>query len=150
MQDGKLMKCRPGSFGTSNLRFLRVDGKGQGYNGDFLSYVVLANIPQLLISLCYLRFNEVLTRIFIAQEWLSMCEDYRPLRVTQPRGRQVSSYTLQLPLKWSVPSIVLGIVLHFLVSNALFVIVSDGGESFFVSLSIGAYKGRKGIFALFS
>ena len=91
--------------------------------------MVLANVPQLIISLCYLRFNEVLTRLFIAREWADMCVGYKPLRTTQPRGGQVSSYTLQLPLAWSIAPILLGIVLHFLVSNALFVIVSDGGKT---------------------
>ena len=105
-----------------------LDPSGQNYSGNFLSYAILANIPQLLVSVCYLLFNSLLTRLHMAGEWALMCTNYRPLRVTVPKGRQVSSYTLQLPLRWSVPSMVLGIVLHFLVSNSLYVFVSDGGK----------------------
>jgi hypothetical protein len=89
---------------------------------------MLANLPQLIISICYLRFNEILTRIFVTKEWVAMSKDYTPLRVTAPQGQQVSSYTLQLPMLWAVWPIFHGILLHFLVSNALFVTISDGGK----------------------
>lgn len=54
---------------------------------------------------------------------------YRPLRVSQPRGLQTSRYTLNLPLKWAVPPIILSVTLHFLVANSLYIFISEGGYS---------------------
>lgn len=44
------------------------------------------------------------------------------------RGQQIATYRLQLPYKHSVPLLVLSTLGHWLVSNALFVIVSQGCE----------------------
>ncbi|KAK5651838.1 hypothetical protein OQA88_11607 [Cercophora sp. LCS_1] len=123
MQSSKRLEA----FGVNSQSFILLDRATQNYSGSFTNYVTLANIPQLLVSLCYLRFNAVLTRIHTAKEWHEMGVAYRALRVTSPRGAQYSRYTLQLPLKWAVPPIVLSIALHFLVSNSIYVFVSEGG-----------------------
>jgi len=104
-------------------------GVGAGnYSGRFLDLVLLANIPQFAISLWYLQFNSLLTRLHIASEWSSMAAKYSGLRVTEPRGEQTSTYRLQLPYKWSIPSITASIILHWLVANSLYVYVADGGK----------------------
>ncbi|GAW25293.1 hypothetical protein SAMD00023353_0401920 [Rosellinia necatrix] len=89
--------------------------------------VVLANSPQLLLSFCYLAYNNLFTRLQMAQEWAAFGEGYSPLRVTDPRGQQYSTYRLQLPYKYSIPLIVVSIFLHWLVSNSIYVFVSTGG-----------------------
>jgi hypothetical protein len=119
-----------GQFGNSSDNpFLTPRLGGNNYSGRFLELVLLANVPQFIISLCYLQFNSVLTRLHMAIEWAAMGVDYRPLRVTEPRGAQTSTYRLQLPLTWSVPSIAISILLHWLVSNSLYIYISDGGKA---------------------
>ncbi|KAK3315700.1 hypothetical protein B0H66DRAFT_559574 [Apodospora peruviana] len=136
-------KSISGEFGNSavnqfvNLQMFKNSGSGvaSGYSGTFLSSVMLANVPQFLLSISYFVFNNIFTRMHMAKEWADLSTDYRPLRVTLPKGDQVSTYTLQLPLRWSVPSILLSVILHWLVSNSLYVYISDGG---FFSTSTGS------------
>ena len=116
-----------GDFGVSSTNpFVMLNNN---YNGRFLDVVLIANIPQFIISLDYLLFNGVLTRLHMAREWAAMSTGYRPLRVTQPRGQQTSTYTLQIPLVWGVASIGISVALHWLVSNSLYVYLTEGGTS---------------------
>ncbi|KAI0454720.1 hypothetical protein F5B21DRAFT_473937 [Xylaria acuta] len=89
--------------------------------------VLLANSPQLLLSFCYLAYNNLFTRLQMAKEWARFGEEYNSLRVTEPRGQQYSTYRLQLPYKYSLPLIVASGFLHWLVSNTIYVFVSTGG-----------------------
>lgn len=103
------------------------EGSSSAFVGDFYHLVLLANTPQLLLSLIYLTFNSLLTQICMAREWASFSTVYQPLRVTDPKGEQVSTYRLQLPYAWSIPTILLSIVLHYLLSSTCYVFVADGG-----------------------
>lgn len=88
--------------------------------------IVLANLPQLLISLLYLLYNDLVTRIHLAAQWSSYARTRKPLRVLNPRKDQLmaktqrSYYVLSLPLRVSVPLLVLMMILHWLVSQSLF------------------------------
>ncbi|PCD31466.1 hypothetical protein AU210_011117 [Fusarium oxysporum f. sp. radicis-cucumerinum] len=97
-----------GAFGSSGINnFVTLDGSlglSNQFTGDFVRLVLLANIPQLILSISYLQFNSLITKIFMAKEWAQMSTEYRPLRVTEPQGDQVSTYRLQLPYRWGVPS----------------------------------------------
>lgn len=76
----------------------------------------------------YFVYNSLYTRLCAEKEWCSYGTDYYSLRVTIPQGQQRSKYRLQLPYRYSIPLIVVSIVLHWLVSNALYVFVLEGGE----------------------
>lgn len=88
--------------------------------------VVLANLPQLLISLLYLLYNDLVTRIHLAAQWSSYARTRKPLRVLNPRKdqsmakKQRNYYVLSLPLRVSIPLLVLMMILHWLVSQSLF------------------------------
>lgn len=49
--------------------------------------IIATNSPQLLLSLYYLAYNSLFTRLQMAREWASFLEEYRPLRVTDPKVR---------------------------------------------------------------
>lgn len=85
-----------------------------------LLITILANIPQLLLSFCYLTFNCIFTCMLVAQEWNSYSHRRRHLRVTSPQGNQRSTYRLQLPYRYSMPFLVLSGILHWLTSQSLF------------------------------
>ncbi|KAI1774127.1 hypothetical protein F4818DRAFT_420944 [Hypoxylon cercidicola] len=89
-----------------------------------LSALLTANVPQLLLSLCYFSCNAFFTRLQIEQEWNSYNLKPQPLRVSYPTGEQISSYRLQLPHKYGIPLLSISILL---LSNAFFLFVLEGG-----------------------
>lgn len=89
--------------------------------------IVIANAPQIMLSLCYFAFNALFTRFQAETEWNSFSVDYRPLRVTSPQGEQHSTYRLQLPYRYSLPLLVTSIFLHWLTSNVLYLVIVEGG-----------------------
>ncbi|KAI0180072.1 hypothetical protein GGR52DRAFT_578517 [Hypoxylon sp. FL1284] len=93
----------------------------------FFEAIVTANSPQLLLSACYLAYNNLFTHLQMGREWELFSEQLRPLRVTDPQGDQIATYRLQLPYKYSVPLIAVSIFLHWLLSNVIYVFVSTGG-----------------------
>ncbi|KAI0848380.1 hypothetical protein F5Y00DRAFT_270122 [Daldinia vernicosa] len=100
-----------------------------GYGHRFAEAVMIANSPQLLLSLCYLIYNNLFTRLRMAREWSLFSQGYQPLRVTDPQGEQYATYRLQLPYKYSIPLIFVSISLHWLLSNTIYIFVSTGFES---------------------
>lgn len=52
---------------------------------SFVGGVLLANSPQLLLSFCYLTYNNLFTRLQMAREWSLYSKGYHPLRVTDPK-----------------------------------------------------------------
>ncbi|KAI5925242.1 hypothetical protein F4810DRAFT_70462 [Camillea tinctor] len=105
-----------------------LDTYGSG-SEDLLRSVLTANLPQLLLSFSYYVYNSLYTRICVEKEWNAYSTDHRPIRVTDPKGQQISSYRLQLPYFYSVPLIGISALLHFLVSNTLYVFILEGGRS---------------------
>ncbi|CAJ2502401.1 Uu.00g097950.m01.CDS01 [Anthostomella pinea] len=94
---------------------------------SLINAVLLANSPQLLLSFCYLAYNNMFTRLQMAREFAQFSDGYHPLRVTEPKGNQYSTYRLQLPYKYSLPLIAVSVFLHWLLSNTIYVFVSIGG-----------------------
>ncbi|TDZ24289.1 hypothetical protein Cob_v003013 [Colletotrichum orbiculare MAFF 240422] len=92
----------------------------------FIVSVIVANSPQLYLSFWYLAYNSLITRLEMSREWASFSLGFCALRVTRPRGEQKSTYRLQLRYKYSVTLLLVSIVLHWLLSNALFIIVTRG------------------------
>ncbi|KAM7205738.1 hypothetical protein V8F20_002971 [Naviculisporaceae sp. PSN 640] len=92
-----------------------------------IEMILLVNIPQIVISIWYLTYNQLLTRLVMAREWARFSSGTpQPLRVTYPRGQQVSTYFLSLPYRYSVPLLITSIITHWLVSRTVYVFVSAG------------------------
>lgn len=62
----------------------------------------------------------------MAKEWSSMSTRYKALRVTNPRGQQSSTYFLQLPYRYSIPLLMVGILLHWILSGCIYLLVMEG------------------------
>ncbi|EOD51686.1 hypothetical protein UCRNP2_1525 [Neofusicoccum parvum UCRNP2] len=90
-------------------------------DGAVVGAVLVANLPQLLLSLLYLVLNSVVTSMAVAAEWGGHAGRRRALRVSVPRGRQRSSYFLQLPYRLGAPLLAASVLVHWLVSQSLFV-----------------------------
>ena len=81
---------------------------------------VIANTPQLAISIGYLAYNGLLTRMHSEIEWSWFGETFKTLRVSGPREGQRSSYRLQIPYVWSIPILAVSTLLHWLMGNSLY------------------------------
>ncbi|GIZ37914.1 hypothetical protein CKM354_000134300 [Cercospora kikuchii] len=88
----------------------------------FIASVLLVNTPQIGLSCCYLGYNGILTSMHLAYEFSGYAVDRKGLRVTEPRGAQRSTYWLQLPFRYSLPLLAATALLHWLISQSLFLI----------------------------
>ncbi|KAK0653277.1 hypothetical protein DIS24_g6270 [Lasiodiplodia hormozganensis] len=104
-----------------------------------ISAILVANSPQLILSLIYVFFNGLCTRMLLAREWSSFARHRKALRVSSPRGEQRSTYFLQLPYRYGVPLVIYSTVLHWLVSQSIFLARVETWDS------AGAYAGRESV-----
>ncbi|CAN9250055.1 unnamed protein product [Alternaria alternata] len=108
----------------ANQRMFR-DGKD-----SLVLKVVLANLPQLVFSFLYFSYNALLTAMLMGYEWVSYAHKRKGLRVShQPKGAQRCTYFLQLPYRFSIPLLLLSALLHWLVSQSLFLMSIDFYDS---------------------
>ncbi|KAI7544392.1 hypothetical protein KC331_g6837 [Hortaea werneckii] len=111
-------------FGSVDARALIDAGLPQGGSGGLVSAVLLANLPQAIVSFLYLTYNGLFTCMLLSYEYSKYGPTgrKRPLRVTTPYGQQRSSYFLQLPYRYSIPLIVASATLHWLISQSIFLV----------------------------
>ncbi|KAI9716601.1 MAG: hypothetical protein M1828_007634 [Chrysothrix sp. TS-e1954] len=91
-------------------------------NRSFATLALIVNMPQLLISLLYLMLNSALACVLLAKEIGKHGSISKPLRVSKPIGQQKGTYFLQIPYAYSVPLLVLMILLHWLVSESFYLV----------------------------
>jgi hypothetical protein len=83
----------------------------------------VANVPQLILSIIYFVYNGILTAYFLGVEWQRFFRERKGLRVSDvPRGAQRTSYFLQLPYRAAIPLMVASGILHWLVSQSIFLV----------------------------
>lgn len=114
---------------------------GQG----LLLTILIANSPQLLLSFLFLTYNGMFTCMRLTEEWMGYAHERKPLRVTDPVGAQRSTYRLQLPYRYGIPMLILSGILHWLVSQSLFLariiaIDANGNEDAAGSISTVGYS----------
>ena len=104
-----------------------VDGWNIGVNGTpssrILESILIANTPQMIFSFLYLNLNGLLTTMWLAEEWSGFATQRKALRTSRPRGLQRRTHFLQLPYKISIPLMVLSGLLHWLISQSLFLAI---------------------------
>ncbi|KAJ4394976.1 hypothetical protein N0V85_006732 [Neurospora sp. IMI 360204] len=112
--------------------------------------LLLASTPHIFLSLTYLFFNNILTKMVAEREWQSFFhggtgsesgkkktwmpgvrrkgQETQPsptpktktLRTSQPRGSQRSIFFLSLPYRYALPFVVVFSVMHWLMSQCLY------------------------------
>ena len=98
--------------------------------GDFglFQTVLLANMAQPFLSGLYILYNGILTSMVQAAEWSSYSMQRKGLRIsTVKKGAQRSTYFLSLPYRYSVPLLVASALLHWLVSQSVFMLAINSG-----------------------
>ena len=84
--------------------------------------VLLANAPQVAVFIAYYFCNNMLTVMSLAVEFHSYATKRKPLRVSWPKGLQRSTYYLSLPYRYCIPLLISHAILHWLVSQSLFLV----------------------------
>lgn len=105
--------------------------------GSFISVVLLANLPQTIVSFLYLTYNALFTCMLAGKEWDGLARKRKTLRVTNPVGNQRSTYWLQLPYRYSIPLLMTSAALHWLISQAIFFVRIEAPELKQVALACG-------------
>ncbi|KIW71268.1 hypothetical protein PV04_03451 [Phialophora macrospora] len=98
-------------------------GKKGSPTSMILSSILIANLPQTILSFLYLNLNGLLTSMWLASEWSDFASQRKTLRVSKPKESQRSTHFLQLPYKIAVPLMVLSGLLHWLISQSIFLAV---------------------------
>ena len=104
------------SFGQVSQNYLADIG------GDITGAVLIANSPQLTISMSYMLFNGIFTCMLLTSEHLDYSLHRKSLRVSERRGTQRTTYWLHLPYRYSMPLMAVMALLHYLVSESIFVV----------------------------
>ncbi|KAI1100244.1 hypothetical protein F4804DRAFT_348730 [Jackrogersella minutella] len=123
MYDGSSFR---GAFGESDSPFFIGD-----YVGDygFTATLLIANLPQFILSYCFLSYSSLFTRMLAEKEFNSYSlAPHKPLRVSYPVGHQTSTYWLQLPYIFSVPLLTMSTLLHWFATNSIFLFAPQGGK----------------------
>jgi hypothetical protein len=84
--------------------------------------VLLVNTPQLAISLAYVLYNSLLTRMLTTYEFSQFGRHRKALRVSRPRDEQRSTYWLQLPYRYALPLMTCMALIHFFISRGIYLI----------------------------
>ena len=109
---------QPGTFGKINASYFL-----GSTDGSLIGNILKANAGQAAFSAVYFLYNGVITIMFMAKEWGDFSLHAKGLRVSyNPKGRQRSSYFLSLPYRYAAPLILLTGIMHWALSEALFVV----------------------------
>lgn len=90
-------------------------------NSLLLSMVAVANLPQVIVSCLYFAYNTVYISMLSADEFSRFSSHRKALRTTNPKDEQRSTYWLSLPWTYALPLAVCSSVLHWLISQSLFI-----------------------------
>ncbi|PYH29891.1 uncharacterized protein BO87DRAFT_410151 [Aspergillus neoniger CBS 115656] len=89
-------------------------------SSNVIHMALLANTPQIFISVGYFLYNNLVTHMLLVAEYDDYASQRKPLRVSWPQGSQRSSYYLSLPYRYNIPLMVASMLLHWLVAGSLF------------------------------
>ena len=92
-------------------------------SGTALSNAMLANVGQVALSFIYFTYNGLFTAMFLSHEWSTYGNSPKGVRVSsQPVGDQRSTYFLQVPYRIAIPLMAASAILHWLLSQAIFLV----------------------------
>lgn len=119
---GTLWKLGLGAVSARTL----INWAGLGGPSTLVTNVLLANIAQPVLSFIYFSYNGIFTCMLAEREWNQFARKAKSLRVSGiPSGFQRSTYFLQLPYRFAIPIMLLSGVLHWLVSQSIFLVAIE-------------------------
>ncbi|KAJ5929587.1 hypothetical protein N7454_006537 [Penicillium verhagenii] len=114
-------------LGTADVNTLIYDTT---WPASLVLNAMIANSPQVIFSLLYFTCNGQLTAMTLAAEWSSFAKERKGLRVSNnPKQSQRSKYLLSIPFRYAAPLMATSALLHWLISQSLFVIGVEAWNS---------------------
>ena len=101
---------------------------------------MLTSSYQLILSFLYFLFNGICTCMLLAKEWSEYAYERKTLRVSSPIEKQRSTYFLQLPYRYAITLLIFSGVLHWFVSQSIFLANIDYGPQGSSGLSTPGYS----------
>ncbi|KAK1635065.1 hypothetical protein BDP81DRAFT_270504, partial [Colletotrichum phormii] len=98
-------------------------------SGTLILNALLANTPQVIMSMIYFSYNALFTSLSLVTEWdrIGNGKELKGLRVSsRPQGDQRQTYFLQLPYRYSLPLTVFSGGMHWLISQSIFLVNIEG------------------------
>ncbi|KAF2832511.1 hypothetical protein CC86DRAFT_366289 [Ophiobolus disseminans] len=114
--------------GLARLGYGTVDPRTAitGLPNDLVMNAIVANSPQVILSMLYFSYNALFTAFLLSYEWTTYGHKRKGLRLSRrPAGAQRTDYFLQLPYRFGVPLMLLSGTLHWLVSQSIFLVAID-------------------------
>lgn len=119
---GTLWKLGLGAVNTRTL----INWESSGGPSTLVGNVLVANIAQPVLSFIYFTYNGIFTCMLAEREWNQFARKMGGLRISSiPCGSQRSSYFLQLPYRFAIPIMLLSGVLHWVVSQSIFLVAIE-------------------------
>jgi len=91
-------------------------------NNEIITMAIVANLPQVFLALVYLLYMGIMTSMFLAADWANFAFKAQTLMVSSPTGKQRGTWLLGAPLGWGVALLTLQTLLHWFVSQSIFVV----------------------------
>lgn len=120
LQSKSFVHLRSLGFGSVSYETLILQFARQ--SSGIVAITLVANLPQLILTFLYFTFNGILTCMLLAKECNGYAVKRSFLRVSSPKGSQRGTYWLQVPFRYSIPLLVLSTVLHWFVSQSIFIV----------------------------
>jgi len=89
---------------------------------DVIVMAIIANIPQIFLAAAYLLYMGIMTTMFLAADWSAFAFRPQSLMVSTPVGKQRDTWMFGAPPIWGMALLILQTLLHWLVSQSLFVV----------------------------
>jgi hypothetical protein len=103
------------------------DAGGKTPTRQFFVSVIVANLPQIVLSYLYLLYNGLLTCLLVGAEWSNFAVHKKSLRVSEKAtGFQTSGFFLSMPYRYGIPLSCASSLLHWFTSQTLFLIKTAG------------------------
>ncbi|KAJ5769280.1 hypothetical protein N7520_003839 [Penicillium odoratum] len=96
---------------------------------SFYSHILFANIWQVAVSIVYVQCQALLSSLLVADEWGRFALSKKTARVSHPIGLQRSTYFISLPWKYGGTLLGVMILLHWLISQSVFLIQIESFSS---------------------
>jgi hypothetical protein len=117
--DLSLSGLRSLGFGTTNqYSVISVDPIGPPE-----TVAIIANVPQLFLSIFTLEYQNSMKTMFVAHEWNRYGFKGQALQVSGPAGNQLGTWLLNMPFGFGFVILLLNTLFHWVISRSLFVIV---------------------------
>ena len=87
-----------------------------------VTMAIVANLPQVCLAIIYLLYMGIMTSMFLAADWSTFAFKPQTLMVSSPAGKQRGTWLLGAPLGWGIALLALQTLLHWFVSQSIFVV----------------------------